>query len=288
MITRNAYAKINLSLEVTGRRDDGYHDIVSVMQLVDLHDTLTFSPADSEITLECDNPILAADAKSNLVWRAARLLQEISKTGKGARIELQKNIPLAAGLGGGSSDAAATLLGLSELWELNLSGEELRNLSGVLGSDVPFFLDGPTALVEGRGEKVTPVTSPPLAWVVLVCQNFYIANKTERLYGTIDKSDFSPGIVTRQLLAAMRRGEFPTSSLLYNTFERAAYRVFEGLDIVRQAIVKAGGDDVRLSGSGPTLYVLFPDAKEGEARALHETLQGEGLRTFLAKTAGKT
>src|SRR5439155_21436222 len=102
-----------LSLEVTGQRDDGYHDIVSVMQLVDLHDTLIFCPSEGEITLNCDHPILAADAKANLVWRAARLLQETSKTSKGARIELQKSIPLAAGLGGGSSDAAATLLGLS-------------------------------------------------------------------------------------------------------------------------------------------------------------------------------
>jgi 4-diphosphocytidyl-2-C-methyl-D-erythritol kinase len=283
MITRNAYAKINLSLEVTGQRDDGYHDIVSVMQLIELHDTLTFSPSEGEITLDCDHPILAANPKGNLVWRAARLLQETAKTNKGARIELQKNIPLAAGLGGGSSDAAATLLGLCELWGLELSRSELLNLAGVLGSDVPFFLDGPTALVEGRGDRVTPLPSPPPCWVVLVCQPFHVENKTERLYGTLERSDFSSGIITRQLVAALRRGEFPTPSLLYNTFERAAYRVFEGLDDVRQAAVKAGGDDVRLSGSGPTLYVLFPEAKENEARALHEALQEEGLRAFATK-----
>ena len=115
MITRDAYAKLNLSLEVIGQRDDGYHDLISVMQLVDLHDTLTFEMAD-EITLECDHPILAAEGRNNLVWRAARLLQETARVNKGAKIELQKNIPLAAGLGGGSSDAAATLSGLSELW----------------------------------------------------------------------------------------------------------------------------------------------------------------------------
>lgn len=283
MITKNAYAKINLGLEITGRRDDGYHDVVSVMQLVDLHDTLVFSPAEGEITLDCDNPILAASAKSNLVWRAARMLQETSKTSKGAHIELQKRIPLAAGLGGGSSDAAATLLGLAELWGLSLSADELRNLAGVLGSDVAFFLDGPTALVEGRGDKVTPVPPPPSGWAVLVCQSYHVDNKTQRLYGTLERSDFSTGIIMRQLVASMRRGEFPSSSLLHNTFERAAYRVFEGLDNVRQAVVKAGGDDARLSGSGPTLYVLFAEAKEREARALTETLQKEGLRAFLTK-----
>src|SRR5438105_2529957 len=171
MITRNAYAKLNLGLEVTGRREDGYHDIVSVMHLVDLHDTLTFD-ADAEITVDCDNPILASEGRANLVWRAARLLQETAKVGKGARIELQKNIPLAAGLGGGSSDAAATLSGLVELWGLDLSGEEMRNLAGILGSDVPFFLDGATALVEGRGDRVTPLPAMPPAWAVLVCQPF--------------------------------------------------------------------------------------------------------------------
>ncbi len=283
MITKNAYAKINLSLEVTGTREDGYHDIVSVMQLVDLHDTLTFSPSDGEITLDCDHPILAANAKGNLVWRAAHLLRETSKINKGARIELQKNIPLAAGLGGGSSDAAATLLGLTELWGLNLTAGELRNLSILLGSDVSFFLGGPTALVEGKGDRVTPMPPLPPAWVVLVCQPFHIDNKTERLYGTLERPDFTTGIITRQLVAAMRRGEFPTSSLLYNAFERAAYRVFDGLDDVRQTIVKAGGDEVRLSGSGPTLYALFPEAKEGDASALYKSLQKEGLRTFLTR-----
>src|SRR5436309_810936 len=102
MITKYAYAKLNLGLEITGRRDDGYHDIVSVMQLVDLHDTVVFSPAEGEITLECDHPVLAAEVRNNLAWRAASLLRETVKTNRGAHIELQKSIPLAAGLGGGS------------------------------------------------------------------------------------------------------------------------------------------------------------------------------------------
>src|SRR5439155_3316974 len=114
MLTQKAYAKLRLGLEVPGQRDDGYHDLVSVMQLIDLHDTLTFSLSDGEIIVDCDHPILAAEGRSNLVWRAARLLQETAKVGRGARIELQKHIPLASGLGGGSSDAAATLKGLAE------------------------------------------------------------------------------------------------------------------------------------------------------------------------------
>src|SRR3954452_3244816 len=167
MVTEKAYAKLNLGLEVTGKREDGFHDIVSVMHLVDLHDTLTFALADGEITVECDHPVLAAEGQGNLVWRAARLLQETSKADKGAAIELQKRIPLAAGLGGGSSDAAATLRGLSELWGVELPREQMRNLAAMLGSDVPFFLEGEAGLVEGRGEKVTRLPASPPGWAVL-------------------------------------------------------------------------------------------------------------------------
>ena len=119
---------------------------------------------------------------------------------------------------------------------------------------------------------------------MLVCPPYSIQAKTEKLYGSIERHDMSGGIITRQLASALRRGEFPTPSLMYNAFERAAYRVFDGLDEIRQRIVKAGGDDVRLSGSGPTLYVLFPDADQSKAEQLHNTLQSEGLRTFLTRT----
>src|SRR5439155_13291328 len=166
MITEKAYAKLNLGLEVTGRRDDGYHEIVSVMKLVDLYDTLAFAPSDGEITVECDNPVLAAEGRSNLVWRAARLLRETARVEKGAVIELRKRIPLASGLGGGSSDAAATLRGLSQLWGKALPKDQMRNLATVLGSDVPFFLEGGTALVEGRGDRVIPLPAPPPGWAV--------------------------------------------------------------------------------------------------------------------------
>lgn len=282
MITRNAYAKINLGLEITGRRDDGYHDLVSVMQIVDLHDTLTFEEDDTEITVECDYPILAAEGKNNLVWRAARLLQETAQVGKGARIQLTKAIPMSAGLGGGSSDAAATLSGLGELWGISLPKREMHNLAALLGSDVPFFLEGTTGLIEGRGERVMQLPPIPMGFAVLVCPPFHVPRKTERLYGSLDRQDMSNGIITRQLAAAIRRGEFPTASLQFNAFERAAYRVFEGLDDVRQQVIRAGGDEVRLSGSGPTLYVLYPQSQESKATALHEALKAEGLRVFLA------
>jgi 4-diphosphocytidyl-2C-methyl-D-erythritol kinase len=129
---------------------------------------------------------------------------------------------------------------------------------------------------------------PPPGWAVLVSQPFRADKKTERLYGTLERHDMSTGVLTRQLAAAIRRGEFPSASLQYNAFERAAFRVFEGLDDVRQAIIRAGGDDVRLSGSGPTLYVLYPEAQEERARGLYDAMQAEGLRAFVAGMLRKT
>jgi 4-diphosphocytidyl-2-C-methyl-D-erythritol kinase len=153
MLTLRAPAKINWFLHVLGKREDGYHDIRSLMQRVTLSDTLSFEESGSlEIITEA--PI---SPEENLVLKAARLLQEQTKTQGGARMTLRKEIPLGAGLGGGSSDAAATLKGLAELWDVSPSRQALRELAASLGSDVPFFLEGPAAMVEGRGEKVTPV-----------------------------------------------------------------------------------------------------------------------------------
>ncbi|HYP41678.1 MAG TPA: 4-(cytidine 5'-diphospho)-2-C-methyl-D-erythritol kinase [Chloroflexia bacterium] len=281
MIQRNAYAKINLCLEVISRRDDGYHDIISVMQRVDLYDTLTFTPAD-DLTVECDDPNLAV-GEANLIWRAARLLQENAGVTSGARIELRKRIPTSAGLAGGSSDAAATLLGLCELWGLELSKGELRYLAAQLGSDVPFFLNGPTALVEGRGERVTHLPATLPGWAVLVCQPYDLPNKTQRLYAALKKQDMTDGNTTRQLVHTILREEFPRADLLHNSFQRAAFAIFGGLAQTAQLMLRSSGRDAHLSGSGPTLYTLFTAAQRSRAQALHDTLQAQGLNTYLTR-----
>ena len=281
-----AYAKINLSLEVIGRRDDGYHDIITVMQMVDLHDTLTFTPAD-DLTLESDSPELAPIGENNIALKAANALRDAAGTKMGAHILLEKRIPLTAGLGGGSSDAAATLRGLNDLWGLKLSKSELSEIGGNVGSDVPFLLGGPTALVEGRGEHVTLVPSPPPCWVVLVYGRYDVANKTQHLYNSLHKKDMSDGNTTRRLLSSLLDGDFPGPNLLANTFERAAYNVFEGLEAVRHKVLLAGGREVHLSGSGPTLFTLFPPAHESSAKAMHQTLQSQGLEAHLTRTLTK-
>jgi 4-diphosphocytidyl-2-C-methyl-D-erythritol kinase len=277
---RLAHAKINLSLEIIGKREDNFHDITSVMQLVDLSDTLRFSHAD-ELVLDFYHEGPAPE--DNLVLKAAHLLREAGGVRDGAHIELEKRIPMSAGLGGGSSDAAATLLGLSDLGGLRPGKEDLSNLAMQLGSDVPFFLQGHTALVEGRGERVTRIPSPPPGWAVLVCPVYDLKDKTKQLYGSLTRNDMSEGIATRLLIAALISGEFPRSSLLFNAFERAASGVFEGLDRLRSTVMRASGRDVHLSGSGPTLYTLYPANEEARARKLHETLVSGGMRSFLTR-----
>jgi 4-diphosphocytidyl-2-C-methyl-D-erythritol kinase len=196
-------------------------------------------------------------------------------------ITLHKRIPTAAGLGGGSSDAAATLLGVSLLWGLDLPREELARLGGMLGSDVPFFFAGPTALVEGRGERVTPVASSPRFHAVLVSQPYNLPAKTRQLYASLTPTDMSDGSATRGLLDVLRQGGDITAMPLYNSFERAAFQVFPGLDSVRQQMLDAGAPNVHLSGSGPTLYALYPRSAASEAQRLHHAMTQAGSRSYL-------
>lgn len=280
MLELHAHAKLNLGLEVTGKRPDGYHNIVSVMQLVDLRDTLTFTPARG-IHLLSDDPAMLAEGEGNMVLRAAHLLRETCGVERGASITLNKRIPTAAGLGGGSSDGATALLGLSQFWGVDLPGEELARLGVMLGSDVPFFFGGPTALVEGRGEQVTPVTPSPAFCAVLVSRPYNIPGKTRQLYASLTPADMSDGTATRELLDALRQGGDITSMPLYNSFERAAFEVFPGLSDVRRQMLDAGAPNVHLSGSGPTLYTLYPQSVTIEAQKLYEAVSQMGLRTYL-------
>ena len=277
-----AYAKINLSLEVLGRRADGYHDVLTVMQLISLHDTLLLAPAD-ELSLECSDPALAT-GEANLVWKAAHLLQETTGVYKGARIVLHKQIPVTAGLGGGSSDAAATLRGLARLWELELSDDEMLYMASLLSMDAPFFFRGPTALGEGRGDVLTPISSMPAAWVILVCPRYDMPEKTRRLYSALHSNDMTDGALSRRLVTDISKGKFPSPLLLHNAFERPALEQFEGLEEIVEQITALSARPLHLSGSGPTLYTLYPEAQELPARKLYHALQAEGLPAYLATT----
>ena len=277
MISLRAYAKLTLALEVLGRRSDGYHEIKGVFQSLSLHDTLTFEPA-PVLRVLADVPSLAGP--DNLVLTAARKLKEAHGDGRGAVITLSKGIPEGAGLGGGSSDAAATLRGLDRLWGLEMSLVRLASVGASIGADVPFCLWGGTALVAGKGEVVTPLPTPE-CFAVLVSPPFTLGEKTRRMYSALRPYQFTDGRRVDSLVAALRRGEAPDNAMLGNVFEPVAWRLFPGLEDYRRYFWEAGARGVHLAGSGPVLFTLERDAER--ASYLAERLRREGLNVLVAR-----
>ncbi len=275
-----ACAKINLTLEVTGRRADGYHEVTSVMQAIDLCDTLRFQPRQG-VYLESNVAELVSPL--NLVARAIGLLQEVAGSERGVSVLLDKAIPLAAGLGGGSSDAAATLRALNQMWGLGLGSEDLAKAAASLGSDVSFFLgDGATAMVQGRGEKVTPLPCLAETWAVLLRPPVDIPNKTREMYSRVGPSHFTAGEHTKRLVDLIKRGERLNCDLCYNIFDDIAFCCFPQLEEFRLRFLAAGVGRVRLAGSGPTLFSLVED--KGHGQEVCRRLKAEKLEVYLVRT----
>ena len=262
MLTLKAYAKVNLTLEVLGRRDDGFHDIASIMQTVDLCDTLTFQEADA-VELECDREDLRSPG--NLVVRAAELLRDVARCRRGARIGLRKEIPVAAGLGGGSSDAAVTLKGLSLLWGLSLSLEDLASLASEIGSDVPFFLYGDTAMAYGRGERVRPLPPADLQWMAVLSPRMDVPQKTRSLYGMLKEAHFTKGALTRKLEARIRGGGDVPPQFLFNAFDAVAFDAFPGLEEYWNTFYSLGAREIHLAGTGPSMFAPVSTREVGTA-----------------------
>lgn len=280
MITIPAPAKINLTLEVLGKREDGYHEIRSVIQAISLCDSLSFETADS---LEFQSDSAEWVAEKSLVSKAAALLRQVSGIVRGSGISVKKGIPLLAGLGGDSSDAAATLRGLNQLWGLGLTREQLVPLACQLGSDVAFFLYGGTALVQGRGEIVTPLPPLPHRWVIVALPSVARqSGKTKQLYESLQPRHYTDGKITRRLIEEIRAGKELSASLLFNTFENVALTRFSGLDVSRRHMVKMGATNVHLAGSGPALFTLLKD--KAQAEDLCSRLERQRLGPFLAET----
>lgn len=277
-ITLKAYAKVNLTLEVLGRRDDGYHNVATILQTVDLADTLVISQAD-DLVVECDDADLAGEG--NLAWKAAAALAERVGIAPMAHIQIDKAIPVASGLGGGSADAAATLVGLNRLWELGLSDGELAQVAAGLGSDVPFLLTGGTALGTGRGDEITPLPRMPESEMLVVVPAESIAAKTPTMYQALRPEDFSDGARTQAISGDVGRRAL-TSSDCCNAFERAALEIFPGLADVWDKVAEVAEHPPRLSGAGPALFCM--PSSESERIRVVESLQGTGAAAYLVRT----
>ena len=273
-----AFAKINLTLEVLGLRSDGYHEIKTVLQTINLADEIDIQPGPN-LKVECDAPGL--DGEANLVWRAAVALAESRGIRPEARIIIRKRIPVGMGLGGGSSDAAAALLGLNKLWNLCLDTEELAQIAARLGSDVPFFLRGGTALAEGRGEEISPLPSLPTLDVLLICPRETVANKTATLFSRLTAGHYSDGGITRQMVATLISGQFVVD-MVHNVFEEVAVNVFSGLSPLFRQLQGLTSSPPHLSGAGPALFCL--PASQEEFSRVSQALPPGQARAYLVQT----
>ncbi len=263
----NAPAKINWTLEVLGKRSDGYHEIRSIMQTVDLCDELTLSIAD-DLTLELsgETGALADEAvEANLAFRAAQLLQKRTRCSAGASIALTKGIPIAAGLGGGSTDAAATLRGLRRLWALNISDGELARIGAELGSDVPFFIRGGTALVSGRGEIIEPLPDVAKRELVVAWPRSHMLDKTARMYAAMRPEHSTDGSRTERLAERIRPGQPLRDEDLYNVFEALLLQIDVEAGEAFEQLRSMGVGRPHLCGSGPAVFFLEGGVAQAQA-----------------------
>jgi len=282
-VSIRAFAKINLDLRIEGLLPDGYHEVRTVLQSVRLHDTLTVSVARGPFIIDCDTPGVPTDAR-NLVFKAAALLHRVvcARPGDpaGIRVHLVKRIPAEAGLGGGSSDAAATLLALTRLWRLDLDLPGLLHLGARLGADVPFFLAGGTALGTGRGDDISPLAEPPRTALVIVQPPFGVS--TPDAYRWFDGD--GPPRVTRT------RRRLPSSwpawaAGVRNDLEAPVARRHPAIRRIVHTLTALGSDYAAMSGSGSAVFGLFET--RDAARLAHDTLARRGWRVWLTDTASR-
>jgi 4-diphosphocytidyl-2-C-methyl-D-erythritol kinase len=274
----SAFAKINLTFEVLGRRSDGCHEVMTILQTIDLADRLDLLPART-LRVECDAPGL--NGESNLVWQAATKLAQLGGIRPGARVIIRKRIPIGMGLGGGSSDAATALVALNQMWELALPPAQLSEVAAELGSDVPFFLQGGTALAQGRGEQVSSLPSLPKLTGVLVCPETTIPRKTAKMYSSLTSAHYSDGGVTRRMVETLTGGQFVVD-MMHNAFEAVAFQVFQGLGETFRQMSLGVPSRPHLSGAGPALFCL--PFREEEYQRLVTTLHPLGVRAYLVHT----
>ena len=264
-----SYAKINWTLDVLFKRDDGYHELRTIYQTVSLHDTLTVTETEGPIQVHCADPRVPSD-ETNLAFKAAVMLRKAAATTRGARIEIEKRIPVAAGLGGGSSNAAATLLALIKLWQIELTDQELFRIAASLGSDVPFFLLGGTALGVGRGEEVSPLEQIHCHHLLLVNPGFAVS--TREAYESLSRltrSEAAP-IIPFALMAANGISGLPLAAR--NDLEEAVLAAHPEIAEVKRRLLSLGARHAQMSGSGATVFGVFDNSQaiehaESEARA---------------------
>ncbi len=270
-ISIKAPAKINLSLDVLHKRDDGFHEVEMIMTTVDLADRIELTLLEEDkITIDVSEGFVPSDNR-NLAYQAAQLLKDKFKVSKGVKIAIQKNIPVSAGLAGGSSDAAATLRGLNQLWSLGLSLDELAELGAKIGSDVSFCVYGGTALATGRGEKIKHISAPPACWVILAKPPIGVS--TAEVYRNLNTAALTHPDINKMITAIEGRDYEGICQELGNVLETVTFKLYPEVQRIKDQMIRFGADGVLMSGSGPTVFGLV----KHESRMLRVY---NGLRGF--------
>ena len=283
--TLPSFAKINWLLRVLGRRDDGFHELFTVLQMVSLHDELSFTESD-ELTLTCDDRSVPTDQR-NLILKAAKALRAASGVKHGAAIELTKRIPSPGGLGGGSSNAAIALVGLARLWNLQLPAERLHDISTNLGSDVPFFLTGGTAVGTARGEMLEQIEEIEEKYLLIVTPNVTVP--TAEAYAGLDAAS----LTSQELNRILRVCRLDANSLdlrqsvLINDFERTVFARHPEIEKAKNALIDLGAANAALCGSGASVFAIFD--KEETRQAAEKALEEHSTwRKFAVSTVSRS
>ncbi len=283
-VQEKAYAKLNISLDVTGRRPDGYHEMVMPMQTVSLCDELTLHLEGEGIRARCNLRYVPGDERNLAVRAARRYLERIGEEKQGMRIELEKRIPVGSGMGGGSADAAAVLRALNRVYEGRLSREELLRLAGEIGSDVAFCLLGGTMLATGRGEILRPLPAFPSCAFVIVKPSFSIS--TPELFKKLDAAPIRIHPDTAGLLEAIERGDLQgVCRRLYNVFEDVSDRRLCTVREIKSALFDGGALGSVMTGTGSAVFGVFTDA-EAAGRCCEEMKRNYGF-ACVAETVGE-
>ena len=282
MLYEKAPAKINLTLDVLHKRPDGFHEVEMIMTTVDLADRIWLRPTDNgKIIIKASERHVPNDRK-NLAYQAAELLQIEYGITNGVEITLEKSIPVAAGLAGGSSDAAATLRGLNRLWNLNLSVEELARLGARIGSDVSFCVHGGTALATGRGEIIEILPPPPNCWVILAKPAISVS--TGDIYGNLNLSSIDH-IDTVGMIEALRAGDYDEMcKSVGNVLETVTMDLYPQVVVLKEQMKRFGADAVLMSGSGPTVFGLVKH--ESRVPRIYNGLKGFCPEVYAVRMVG--
>ncbi|MBU3100720.1 MULTISPECIES: 4-(cytidine 5'-diphospho)-2-C-methyl-D-erythritol kinase [Clostridium] len=252
-----AYGKINISLDVVGKREDGYHLLKMIMQNVDLYDSLSFQKCNKGINISCNKPYIPTDEK-NLVYKAAQLFMDTYDIHEGINIYLKKNIPVAAGMAGGSADAAAVLKALPQIFKIDVDVNELMKLGVKIGADVPYCIMGGTALCEGIGEIITPLKPFKNQILVLVKPNFGVS--TKEVFKNLDVTKIFKHPDTDSIIKAMEQENVEAvCNGMKNLLENVTLRKYPVLKRIKEDMIKMGAMGSMMSGSGPTIFAFFDD-----------------------------